>query len=131
MPPRTTDCDAGARRGRFRKAEQFADAAELTLELADEASDVADAYITLCVHSGIAAADVICCARLGRMSRGEDHNEAVELLRSADREAAPHLRTLLQMKTRAGYSHMPASANDVKRAGRAMESLMARARPLA
>lgn len=47
MPSRTHDCDASARRGRMRKAEQFADAADLVLELADEASDVADAYATL------------------------------------------------------------------------------------
>jgi len=33
--------------------------------LADDANDVADAYVTLCVHAGIAAADVICCTRFG------------------------------------------------------------------
>ena len=47
------------------KAKQFVEAAETVESLADDANDVADAYVTLCVHAGIAAADVICCKRLG------------------------------------------------------------------
>ena len=35
----------------------------------------------LAVLSGIASADAACCAALGRRSRGEDHREAVALLR--------------------------------------------------
>lgn len=112
----------------MRKAEQFADAAGLVLEFANEAGDMADAYVTLCVHAGIAAADTICCARLGLMHRGENHHEAAELLRSADPTAVPHLRTLLGMKTAAGYSHLPATGKDVKQAGRAMNSLLEKAR---
>jgi len=38
-------------------------------ELADEHEDVADAYVTLCVHAGIAASDVICCATLVETAR--------------------------------------------------------------
>jgi hypothetical protein len=48
--------------------------------LADEAADVADAYVTLLVHAGIAASDVICCARLGEHAQGDNHVEAVALL---------------------------------------------------
>ena len=85
-------------------------------------------FVTLCVHAGIAGADVICCARLGEHAQGENHAEAVDLLRSADREPAQHLRTLLGMKTKAGYSHLVASNDDVKRAGRAAEALLEAAR---
>jgi len=81
---RTQPCDPDMRRGRLRKAEQFLQAADTVRELADEHQDMADAYVTLCVHSGIAAADVICCARLGEHSQGDNHNEAVTLLKRAD-----------------------------------------------
>jgi len=54
---RTVKADAAVRRGRMAKAEQFAGAALSIQELADDSADVADAYVTLCVHAGIAAAD--------------------------------------------------------------------------
>jgi hypothetical protein len=40
--------------GRLRKAEQFLDAAETIREFSDDEHDVGDAYVTLCVHAGIA-----------------------------------------------------------------------------
>lgn len=39
-----------------------------------------DAYVPLCVHAGIAASDVVCCAKLGEHAQGENHDEAVGLL---------------------------------------------------
>lgn len=48
--------------------------------LADEAADVSDAYVTLLVHAGIAAADVICCQRLGEHALGDSHAEAQKRL---------------------------------------------------
>jgi len=67
----TRPCSAEIRRGRLRKAEQFADAANLIQEYVDTDDDDADAYVTLCVHAGIAASDVICCARLGEHAKGD------------------------------------------------------------
>ena len=52
-------CTQAVRSGRLKKAEQFAQAAETVQEFADEGDDIGDAYVTLCVHAGIAAADVI------------------------------------------------------------------------
>lgn len=127
MVPRSRPCSREVREGRRRKAIQFADAAETVGDLADEAAAVADAYVTLLVHAGIAAADVICCARLGRHAQGESHVEAVELLRTADHTAARHLDTLLKIKTRAGYSHRSATAEDRRRAMRAADVLLAAA----
>jgi len=110
------------------KAQQFADAATVVRDLAEEAADVADAYVTLCVHAGIAASDVICCARLGRYAQGEGHHEAVDLLKAAAPGLERHLATLLGMKTKSGYSHEPATAGEIRRAGRAVEALLGEAR---
>lgn len=128
MTPRTAAGDENVRRGRLAKAEQFADAARTIVEFADQTQDVADAYVTLCVPAGIAAADAICCARLGRYARGENHNDAVTLLRQVDAEAARELNSLLSMKTLAGYSHLKVSPERVRRASRSMDALMAAAR---
>lgn len=125
---RTAKADATFRSGRLAKANQFAGVARDALQLADEAADVADAFVTLAVHAGIAAADVVCAARLGVYSRSENHNEAAALLSKADPDLAKHLRALLRMKTAAGYSSTPMSSADLKRAERAMESLMRSAR---
>jgi len=110
------------------QAEQFADATNLIHEYVDTDDDDADAYVTLCVHAGIAASDVICCARLGEHAKGESHNEAVVLLKRVDTDAAKHLSVLLGLKTKSGYSHMPATRDEVKRAGRAAEALIETAR---
>ena len=60
--------------------------------MADEQSEIADVCVTLCVNAGVAASDVICCARPGEYPHGEDHNEAVEvspIASIAPRGAAP------------------------------------------
>ncbi len=125
---RTSPCTAEIRRGRLRKAIQFFDAATLMADHADEEADTADVVVTLCVHAGIAASDVICCARLGQHAQGDDHGEAVVLLGKADSSSAKHLRALLSMKTKAEYSHSSVTASDRKRAVRAAEALTETAR---
>jgi hypothetical protein len=112
------------RDGRRRKALQFAEGFEVILGLADEADDVADACVTLAVHAGVAASDVICCARLGRHARGESHTDAVALLATVDQGLARHLNTLLGLKTRAGYGHEPVTAASLVKARRAMTALI-------
>lgn len=124
----TKPCDPHVKAGRLTKVEQFAAAAHDVLDLADESDDVADAFVTLAVHAGIAAADVICCARLNVYHHGENHNEAVDLLDKADKTAAGHLRALLGMKTRAGYSWAPVTKQETVRAQRAMDALVTAAR---
>ena len=78
---KTRKCDQAEARGRLLKAEQFLESAETVRELADDESDVGDAVVTMCVHAGIAAADVLCCIALGVHAQGEDHAEAVGLVR--------------------------------------------------
>jgi hypothetical protein len=125
---RTRSCDSAVRHGRLRKAGKFLDAANLVLDFADDDEDSADACTALCVLAGIAASDVICCASFGHHALGEDHNEAISLLRSADKDASKHLGVLLGLKTKSGYSHTSVTAEEVKRAGRAAEALVERAR---
>lgn len=120
-------CTDAIRAGRMAKAAQFHLAAETIVSTLDD-QDMADAYVMLCVHAGIAAADAICCARLGQHSQGDDHQEAVALLSKADRTQAKHLKVLLDMKTRSGYSAVPTSQADQKRAGRAAAELVRSAR---
>lgn len=116
-------CTAATKAGRLAKARQFHLAADTIATLIDD-QDVADAYVTLCVHAGIAAADVICCARLGQYHQGDDHQAAVALVTKVDKTAAKNLKTLLDMKTRSGYSATLAPKTDQKRAGRAAAALM-------
>lgn len=116
-------CSDAVRSGRLDKARQFADAAEI-IETMVDGPDLDDAYITLCVHAGIAAADVLCCARMGVHAQGDDHMEAVTLLEKVDKDLAGNLRTLLAMKTAAGYGALRMSAAKQKRAGRAMRHLV-------
>lgn len=113
--------------GRLRKAEQFMQAAEALREIAGIEDDLSDAFVTLCVHAGVAAADVVCCIALGQYAQGEDHNAAVAHLskvRPGGRELGNSLRTLLGMKTRAGYSHEQMDAIARTRAHRAAQRLL-------
>lgn len=57
----TKPCSPAVRAGRLAKAQQFLLAAE-TIATVIEDEEVADSYVTLCVHAGIAASDVIYCA---------------------------------------------------------------------
>jgi len=121
---------AGELTGRWAKAQQFADAAELHYDEARGAADLADAFVSLAVLAGIAAADVICIAKLGRYSATGNHRESVDLLKAADSESAKHLERLLNVKTKAGYTHRPVSAADVATALRAYRALVAVAETL-
>ncbi|MGC1852810.1 MAG: hypothetical protein WA687_10280 [Solirubrobacterales bacterium] len=131
MATRTRPCDGRTSAGRLRKAEQFLDAAETIRDLADDEADVGDAFVTLCVHAGIAASDTICCEALGHYVQGDDHNQAVSELskvRPSGNELGNDLRALLQMKSRAEYGPWPVSVEQRKRAWRRAEGLVEAAR---
>lgn len=131
MTTRIRNCDEAIVRGRLRKAEQFLAAAATVRDLADDESDVGDALVTLCVHAGIAASDVICCRALGHFVQGEDHLQAIAELSKVvpdGQRLGNDLRALLQMKTRASYAAPSVSADQRKRAWRRAESLVEAAR---
>ena len=117
--------------GRLRKATEFLEAAELMRRHAREDEDLADAFVTLCVHAGIAAADVLCCRSLGQHSQGDDHSEALALLRKVRPDGVQYsndLQALLSMKTRAAYDEEPVSSEQRSRALRRASRLVEAAR---
>jgi hypothetical protein len=102
---RTQDCDRGDARTRLAHARKFLEVAELVATEKDieESKSCAAA---LAVLAGIAAADAACCARLGRRSRGQDHQQAADLVEQIEpggKAAAKALRELLSMKDTAHY----------------------------
>jgi hypothetical protein len=127
----TTPCNAAKRAGRLNKAEQFYKASEFVRELVDD-DELNDACVTLCVHAGIAAADVICCAALGEHAAGQDHTADVNLLKQATRDAdlPRSLAALLGVKTLAGYASDLTSSETRRRSARAAERLLREARRL-
>jgi hypothetical protein len=128
---RTTDCDQATRRGRLAKAREFYEAAEALDTLADDDTHLIDPYITNCVFAGIAAADVICCARLGVHAVGDNHVEAVALLATVDEGLSKHLSTLLRHRNRSSYSALASSLATKKQVGRATSALVEFATTLA
>lgn len=132
MTPRTGTTapgDESFRKGRLAKATEFLEAAEVLRALGGDAgvfsagSQFANAFVTQCVLSGIAAADAICVARTGKYSRSGAHDEAVPVL-----SVAKHLEVLLAVKTKAEYNARSVSDGDIVRAGEAAEALEAAAR---
>jgi len=124
---RTVTADKAVERGRRAKAKQFLRVADDVRELSDEGEDVRDAVVTLYVHAGIAAADAICAAALGKHAQGHSHTDAVALLASVDRQASKSLAVLLGMKTRAGYGHDPINKSQLARAEKAARALVDKA----
>jgi hypothetical protein len=131
MVTRIRKCDERITAGRLSKAEQFLNAAETIRDLADDEIEVGDAFVTLCIHAGIAASDAICCRDLGHFVQGDDHNQAIAELSKASpggKSLSSDLRALLQMKNRAEYGADSVNADQRKRAWRRAENLVEAAR---
>lgn len=131
MTTRIRRCDERIASGRLRKAEQFLAAAETIRDVTDDEEKIGDAFVTLCIHAGIAAADAICCRGLGHFVQGDDHNQAIAELSKASSDGGSlsnDLRALLQMKNRAEYGADSVSTEQRKRAWRRAESLVEAAR---
>jgi hypothetical protein len=128
MAMRAHRCTAATVAGRLGRAVEFFESAE---DEREQHPERANAWVTHYILAGIAAADVICCKALGRHAQGDNHSEAVALVRSVQpdgAELASALAVLLGMKTKAGYGQEPASAEDKARAPRRARQLMDAAR---
>lgn len=94
-----------------REAQQRARIAARYLAIAEIAAtgdpDAADRNVSAgnAVLAGIAAADALCCLRLGKRSRDADHAAAVKLLQQIDKDLGQALHTVLGVKDFAHYGH--------------------------
>jgi hypothetical protein len=113
-------------RSRLEHARKFLDVAQL---VAGESGEVeyASAAAALAVLAGIAAADAACCAALGRRSRGQDHQQAAELVEQVapdGAQAAKALRRLLNLKDEAHYGFFDIGGQDLQAALRQAKALV-------
>lgn len=96
---------------RAEHARAFLNAADLIVGLGSDAGieHTSNLIGSLAVLAGIAAADAICGHALGERAAGENHSDAVALLRRGsavgDRSAA-QLKRLLDVKTTTQYSRI-------------------------
>lgn len=108
MTVRTTAMSAADVAARAAHARGFLHAAEIVDEFSDDVADAAAHVVgSLAVLAGIAAADAICGHALGRRSAGDNHDQAVVLVKTATTqgpEFARDLRRLLGAKGNVQYS---------------------------
>lgn len=76
------------------------------------------------VLAGIAAADAICCIRLGERSSSSDHSEAIAFLARVDKKLAQHLATLIGDKPTSHYGDTFIGIQSLKGCLRAMDHLV-------
>jgi hypothetical protein len=108
---RRRPCTATEARARLHKARDFLDLAEVGAD-----RDKFDPATSNAVLAGIAAADAICCRRIGQRSASEDHAAATQLLAQVDGEGAQRLARLLSLKYKAQYDHRPITPAEAQRA---------------
>lgn len=124
MTTRIRRCTAATIAGRLARAVEFFETAEDERERHPER---ANAWVAIYILAGIAAADVICCRALGRHAQGDNHVDAVALLRSVQPDGAElgaALAALLGMKTKASYGQESVSPDDRARAPRRARQLV-------
>lgn len=101
-------------RAHLRKAREFLDAAELSLD-----GDLHNAATSSAVTSGINAKDAVCLALTGTTGKSENHLEAVAELRAAgqaSRSLAPTLGRLLKLKNKSQYQTVDVARADAVKA---------------
>lgn len=101
-------------RAHLRKAREFLDAAEVSLD-----HDLFNATTSSAVTSGINSKDAICLALTGRAAKTDSHANAVSELRQAGPSAkqfATTLGRLLKLKNRSQYQTVDVARADAEKA---------------
>jgi len=93
---RTAPCAADDARSRLRTARAYLEVARLVLD-ENNPDEYLNVAAGLAVLAGIAASDSICCARLRKRHRGDDHRGAADLLRTTTPDGASLATTLLRL----------------------------------
>lgn len=119
--PRTADCSPAQGRARLRQAEAFLMTADLVL---GDTSDAATPGVAaaLAVLAGIAASDAACCVRLHRRARGQDHAEAVQLLKTVEPHGEAMAKNLSRLLAAKDDSHYGVTLVDRAKARRLVEN---------
>ena len=128
---RVTDCTPEQARTRRAQARAFLDVAEMVLE---EPATQSETHVAaaLAVLAAIAATDAICGLRVGQYSRGQDHDQAAELLASVDvgdRSLPIKLRRVLASKDVVHYSPRLIAKGDAQGLVRNAAALVETAEP--
>jgi hypothetical protein len=122
---KTRACSPAEAGKRLSAARKFLEAAEAFVD--DRDPDGRRVAVSNAVLAGIAAADAICCARLGKHAVGDDHTAAVDLVRGigpAGAAAARALTALLAIKNKAQYQAGSIGRADAAAAVRRAQSLI-------
>ena len=115
-------CGKGTARGRLAIAIEYQ---ELAYSKSVASTDAArNAAVGNAVLAGIAAADAICCVRLGERSSSSDHSDAVALLTKVDKKLGQHLSTLIGSKSTSHYGDTFVGSETLKSCLRAMDHLV-------
>ena len=106
---------------------------QVETETDDDAINLGGVSAALAVLAGIAASDAATCQRLGVRSRGQDHTEAVGLLRTVlpdGPDLAKDLERLLDIKDSAQYGVLGVSDAEARRAVDWARRMVARVRDI-
>jgi hypothetical protein len=128
---RTSACGPNEARTRLTSARAFVSVAELVYaEPDDPVLPHRGVAAALAVLGGIAASDAICCMRLGRVPRGDDHDQAVSILETAMPEG-PRVKNdllrLLGVKDKVHYQAILVSSSETEAAIKQARRLLAAA----
>jgi hypothetical protein len=125
---RKADCGIDQARTRLRQAQSFAHVATTVHEDPENTEmPLGGVSTALAVLAAIAASDAMCCARLGKVSRGQDHTLAIEMVRMVvpeGAEVAEDLRRLLDLKDQSHYEWVFVSPEDARAAIRRMKRIV-------
>lgn len=104
---RVAACDRTDAQLRLRHAESFLMVADLVLAQPDDPFlALTSVAASLAVLAGIAASDAACCAALKQRARGQDHEQAIDLVKSVSpggEQMARDLGRLLSLKDSVHY----------------------------
>ena len=115
---RTSRCGTGDARVRLRAAEAYLQVAELVRDEANRAEFTTVAAGDA-VLAGIAACDEICCCRLQRRARGDDHRAAARLVEQAVPDGKALASTLIRLLDIKDAAHYGVSLIDTRTASNA------------
>ena len=128
---RANACGPDEARTRLVSARAFVSVAELVYaEPDDPVLPLRGVAAALAVLGGIAASDAICCMRLGQVSRGDDHEQAVSILETAMPEG-PRVKNdlirLLGIKDKVHYQAILVTSSETEAAIKQAKRLLAAA----